>query len=85
MSGLLWPPLPKKRRKVAAKRSGAGGDTSKWNVRMLAFIYVFSICVGAAILFEAVNEFERDRRLAWAFKFLILLVSVGATAGRLMP
>jgi hypothetical protein len=29
---------------------------------MLAFIYVFGICVVAAILFVAVNEIEPDRR-----------------------
>jgi hypothetical protein len=57
------------------------GDTSQWNVRMLAFIYVFSICVVATMLFVAANGIEPNRRL----KFLIVVVSVAATAGRLMP
>ena len=48
---------------------------------MLAFIYVFSICVVATMLFVAVNGIEPNRRL----KFLIVVVSVAATAGRLMP
>jgi hypothetical protein len=52
---------------------------------MLAFIYVFSIWVVATTLFVAVNEIEPDRRLALAFKFLIVLVSAAAIAGRLMP
>jgi len=49
-----------------------GGDTPGWNVRMLAFIYVFGISVVAAILFVAVNEIEPNRRLALALKFLIV-------------
>jgi len=52
---------------------------------MLAVIYVFSICVVATMLFAAVNAIEPNRRLALAFKFLIVFVSVGAIAGRLMP
>ena len=55
-----------------------------WNVRMTAFIYVFSIWVVATTLFVAVNEIEPDRRLALAL-FLIVLVSAAAIAGRLMP
>ena len=43
----------------------------------------FGISVVAGILFVAVNEFEPDRRLALTLKFLILAVSVAATAGRL--
>jgi hypothetical protein len=58
------------------KRGGKG---------MLAAIYVLSICVVAAMLFAAVNAIEPNRRLALAFKFLIVFVSVGAITGRLMP
>jgi hypothetical protein len=36
-------------------------------------------------LFVAVNEIEPNPRLALAFKFLIIFVSVAAVAGRLMP
>ena len=57
------------------------GDTSKWNVRMLAFIASSAICVVATNLFVAVNAVEPNRRL----KFLIVVASVAATAGRLMP
>jgi hypothetical protein len=53
--------------------------------RMLAFIYVFSIWVVATTLFVAVNEIEPDRRLALAFKFLIVFASAAAIAGRLTP
>ena len=53
-----------------------------WSVRML---YVLGISVVAGILFVAVNEFEPDRRLALALKFLIIFVSVAAVAGRLTP
>jgi hypothetical protein len=52
---------------------------------MLAFIYVFSIWVVATTLFVAVNEIEPNPRLALAFKFLIVFVSLAAVAGRLMP
>jgi hypothetical protein len=52
---------------------------------MLAFIYVFSIWVVATTLFVAVNEIEPDRRLALAFKFLIVFASAAAIAGRLTP
>ena len=62
-----------------------GGDTPGWNVRMLAFIYVFSIWVVATTLFVAVNEIEPNPRLALALKFLIVFASVAAVAGRLMP
>jgi len=50
---------------------------------MLAFIYTFSISVAAAFLFAAVNEFEPDRLLALALKFLVVFVSVAAIARRL--
>jgi len=49
---------------------------------MLAIIYIFSISVAAAVL--AVNEFEPDRFLALALKFVIVFVSVAAAAGKLM-
>jgi hypothetical protein len=62
---------------------GCGGNTSKRNVRMLAVIYVFSISVVAAIFFAAVNEFEPNPRLALALKFIIVLMSVAAVAGKL--
>jgi hypothetical protein len=52
---------------------------------MLAFIYVLSICVVAAMLFVAVNEIEPNRRYASVLKFLIVFVSAAAIAGRLMP
>ena len=52
---------------------------------MLAVIYTFGISVVAAFLFAAVNAIEPDRRVALAFKFLIVFVSVAAVAGRLMP
>ena len=51
---------------------------------MLAVIYIFSISVAAAVLFVAVNEFEPDRFLALALKFVIVFVSVAAVAGKLM-
>jgi hypothetical protein len=50
---------------------------------MLAVIYTFGISVVAGILFVAVNEFEPDRLLALALKFVIVFVSVAAVAGRL--
>jgi hypothetical protein len=52
---------------------------------MLAVIYVFVISVVAAFLFSAVNVIEPNPRLALAFKFLIVFVSVAAVAGRMMP
>jgi hypothetical protein len=52
---------------------------------LLAFIYVFGICVVAAILFVSVEEIEPNRRYALALKFLIVFVGVGAIAGRLTP
>ena len=52
---------------------------------MLAFIYVFGICVVAAILFVSVEEFEPNRRYALALKFLIVFVTAVAVAARLMP
>jgi len=52
---------------------------------MSAVIYTFGISVVAAFLFAAVNAIEPDRRVALAFKFLIVFVSVAAVAGRLMP
>jgi hypothetical protein len=52
---------------------------------MLAFIHVLSVCVVAAILFVSVDEIEPNPRLALAFKFLIVFVSVAAVARRLMP
>ena len=51
---------------------------------MLAFIYVLSICVVAAMLFVAVNEIEPNRRYASVLKFLIVFVSVAAVAGKLL-
>jgi hypothetical protein len=51
---------------------------------MLAFIHVFSICVVATMLFVSVDEIEPNPRLALALKFLIVLVSAVAIAGRLM-
>jgi hypothetical protein len=48
---------------------------------MLAFIASSAICVVATNLFVAVNAVEPNRRL----KFLIVVASVAATAGRLMP
>ena len=50
---------------------------------MLAVIYTFGISVVAGILFVAVNEFEPDRLLALALKFVIVFVGVAAVAGRL--
>jgi hypothetical protein len=47
---------------------------------MLAFIFVFSIGVVAAILFVAVDDLEPNRRLASVLKFLIVSVSVAAVA-----
>ena len=55
-----------------------------WNVRMLAFIYVFGICVVAAILFVAVNEIEPHRRLASALRIVIVAVGVAALLAHLM-
>jgi hypothetical protein len=52
---------------------------------MLAVTYVFGICVVAAFMFAAVNAIEPNRRLALAFKSLIVFVSVAAIAGRVMP
>ena len=52
----------------------------EWNVRML---YVLGISVVAGILFVAVNEFEPDRFLALALKFVIVFVGVAAVAGKL--
>jgi hypothetical protein len=52
---------------------------------MTAFIYIFSIWVVATTLFVAVNGIEPNRHLALALKFLIVVVSVAAVAGRLMP
>ena len=52
---------------------------------MLAVIYTFAISVVAAFLFAAVNNIEPNRLLALALKLLIVFVSVGAIAGRLMP
>jgi hypothetical protein len=52
---------------------------------MLAFIYVFSICGVATMLFVAVNAIEPNRRYASALKLLIVFVSAAAIAGRLMP
>jgi hypothetical protein len=52
---------------------------------MLAVIYVFGICVVAAFMFAAVKAIEPNRRLALAFKSLIVFVSVAAIAGRVMP
>jgi hypothetical protein len=54
-------------------------------LRMLAFIFVFSICVVAALLFVAADDIEPNRRLAMALKFLIVFVSAVAIARRLMP
>ena len=51
---------------------------------MLAVIYTFGISVVAAFLFAAVNAIEPDRRVALAFKFLIVFVSAAAVAGRLI-
>jgi hypothetical protein len=48
-------------------------------------VYVFSICVVATILFVAVDEIEPNRRYASVLKFLIVFVSGIAIAGRLMP
>jgi hypothetical protein len=39
---------------------------------MLAFFYVLTIWLVAAVLFVAVNELEPNRRLALVLKFLIL-------------
>ena len=50
---------------------------------MLAVIYTFGISVAAAFLSAAVNQFEPDRLLALALKFVIVFVSVAAVAGRL--
>ena len=47
-------------------------------------LYVLGISVVAGILFVAVNEFEPDRLLALALKFVIVFVSVAAVAGKLM-
>jgi hypothetical protein len=58
---------------------------SAMNVRMLAFIHVFSICVVAAILFVSVDEIEPNRRYALALKFLIVFVTAVAVAAGLMP
>jgi cytochrome bd-type quinol oxidase subunit 2 len=67
-------------RSEAARSSDA---ITAW--RMLAFIHVLSVCVVAAILFVSVDEIEPNPRLALAFKFLIVFVSVAAVARRLMP
>jgi hypothetical protein len=48
---------------------------------MLAFIYVFGICVVAAILFVAVNEIEPDRRLASALRLVIVAVVIWSSNG----
>jgi hypothetical protein len=54
------------------------------NVRMLVFIYVFSVwCVGT-ILLRVVNKFEPNPRLALVLKFLILAISAAAIVSRLM-
>jgi len=53
--------------------------------KMLAFIYVFGICVVATILLVAVDDVEPNRRYASVLKFLIVFVSVVAIARRLMP
>jgi hypothetical protein len=52
---------------------------------MLAFIYIFSICVVGAILFVAVDDLEPNRRYASVLKLLIVFVSAVAIARRLMP
>jgi hypothetical protein len=52
---------------------------------MSAVIYVFGICLVAAMLFVAVNNIEPNRRYALALKVLIVFASVGAIAGRLAP
>jgi hypothetical protein len=44
---------------------------------MLAF-YVFTVGLVAAVLFQAVNRLEPNRRLATALKFLIIVVGVAA-------
>jgi hypothetical protein len=61
------------------------GSVGHWNVRMTAFIYVFSIWVVATTLFVAVNNIEPNRHFALALKLLIVFVSAAAIAGRLMP
>jgi hypothetical protein len=55
----------------------------KGGKEMLAVIYTFSVSVAAAFLFAAVNQFEPDRLLALALKFVIVFVSVAAVAGGL--
>jgi hypothetical protein len=52
---------------------------------MLAVIYTFGVSVVAAFLFAAVDAIEPNRRYASVLKFLIVFVSVGAIAGRVMP
>jgi hypothetical protein len=49
----------------------------KGGKEMLAVIYTFSVSVAAAFLFAAVNQFEPDRLLALALKFVIVFVSCG--------
>ena len=53
-------------------------------VRMLAFIYVFTIWCVATILYASVDRLETNRRLARAFKLLILAISAAVTVRRLM-
>jgi hypothetical protein len=52
---------------------------------MLALIYVFIICVVATALFLIVDEFEPNRRLAIALKFLVLVLGAAAIVRRLLP
>ena len=52
---------------------------------MSVFMYVFGICVVAAILLVAVDKIEPNRRYASVLKFLIIVVSVAAVARRLAP
>ena len=48
-------------------------------------IYVFGISFVATVLFFAVDNIEPNHRNALVLKLLIILVSVAAIAGRLMP
>ncbi len=52
---------------------------------MSASIYVFGICVVAAVLFVTVDKIEPNRRYAMVLKVLIVFVSAAAIARRLMP
>ncbi len=52
---------------------------------MLALIYVFAICVVAAVLFLIVDEFEPNRQYANVLKFLVLALGAAAIATHLMP